>query len=446
MSDGDDPMAKILQKIKDQLRREGWAKQNMIRDREERWLLESLIECCEDPTKVAGLARMRLGHLDRRAKKEQGAAQARSEAPDAESSAAVRVAPSPATGQFTAVEETLRAMVTEGGRALGEGHPAASPEYWEALVKGELSVGRIFDGQGGAEPCVDVADLSQLKESLAVGGYLDYGGIEWARHGVNLQAIERALVCLREAGWPAGFIFMYDEVWRVATILFSVMEALLGHEVQLEPSMTAFLLNPPVREEERTCGAPETKIGGNFGWPHRDYNFSESNFADGSPKCLTVWIPVNDATLDNGCMYVVPKEFDAEYSLDGEYGHMRPAVQGNDRLATELRFQVTGARALPARAGTMLSWHGNLVHWGSPCHRTAHTPRASLSFAYRRADVEVMRTKGHQSIQQSDVGKLSLDARLMICSQSILIYKSWFTQRASLPEDAVPALTRNPCP
>jgi ectoine hydroxylase-related dioxygenase (phytanoyl-CoA dioxygenase family) len=44
--------------------------------------------------------------------------------------------------------------------------------------------------------------------------------------------------------------------------------------------------------------------------------------ADGNPLLLTVWIPVSHVTVDNGCMYVVPREFDAGFSRDEAPEHM----------------------------------------------------------------------------------------------------------------------------
>ena len=44
--------------------------------------------------------------------------------------------------------------------------------------------------------------------------------------------------------------------------------------------------------------------------------------ADGSPLLLTVWIPVSNVTVDNGCMYVVPREFDAGFDRDEAPEHM----------------------------------------------------------------------------------------------------------------------------
>jgi hypothetical protein len=47
------------------------------------------------------------------------------------------------------------------------------------------------------------------------------------------------------------------------------------------------------------------------GWqPHRDRD-TMSTTPD--PQYCTVWIPLTDATLDNGCMFVLPARFDNEY-------------------------------------------------------------------------------------------------------------------------------------
>jgi len=415
---------KIFTKIKYQLKREGWAKQNMIRDREERWALESILECCDDPIKVAGLVRLRLGHLDRRAKRETG------EAKHAQEDRKDTVSTNKGE-QFTEVETLLRSIVTDGSEALRAGHPAATVDYWEALAAGRLHLGGSQDAS--QEVAIPQSERESLQAQLGQGGYLQCSTIAWGAYGVDLEAIAATMEALKQAGWPPGFIFMYDEAWALARVLWGVVQPVLGHEVELEPSLTAFQLSTSQENDTKT-------IGKNFGWPHRDYNFSESNYADGTPKCLSIWLPVTDATLDNGCMYVVPKEFDPEYELDGSYGHMRPAIEGSDSLSTELRFGFQGSRALPAPAGTVLAWHGNLVHWGSPCHCTASTPRASLAFTFRRSDVESMHTKGPQKMKKSETCELNLSQRLQLACQSIMLYKSWYTSQPSFDVDAIPPL------
>ena len=57
-------------------------------------------------------------------------------------------------------------------------------------------------------------------------------------------------------------------------------------------------------------------IGSNFPLPHRDYSAKEAWTADdgdgdgGEPNLLCVWMPVTDATLDSGCLYVLPRGAD----------------------------------------------------------------------------------------------------------------------------------------
>ena len=35
-----------------------------------------------------------------------------------------------------------------------------------------------------------------------------------------------------------------------------------------------------------------------------------------------MWVPLNEVTTENGCMYVVPREFDENFDKDGTYEHM----------------------------------------------------------------------------------------------------------------------------
>jgi len=98
--------------------------------------------------------------------------------------------------------------------------------------------------------------------------------------------------------------------------------------------------------------------------PHRDHNHAESNAEDGSPEILSIWIPLNDVDTQNGCMYVVPKEFDEYFDKPEDDSHLKAAMW-KDTGRTELRFDLACGRPLPAKAGSTLGWHGNLIHWGS---------------------------------------------------------------------------------
>jgi len=146
---------------------------------------------------VAGLAKLRLGQLERRAKKEAlgGAKTQRVAAPKA---------------SFAPVEELLRQLVEEGSSALREGHPAATVEYWESLAGGELTVGRPLSSLPSS---VDAAswcelELESCRSSLDEGGYMEWSGGNWESLGIDLATIATTMRSLKAAGWPPVFIFL----------------------------------------------------------------------------------------------------------------------------------------------------------------------------------------------------------------------------------------------
>jgi hypothetical protein len=42
-------------------------------------------------------------------------------------------------------------------------------------------------------------------------------------------------------------------------------------------------------------------------------SYDEAHYPNGKPRVLNVWIPFTDASADNGCLWVVPREFDPAY-------------------------------------------------------------------------------------------------------------------------------------
>jgi hypothetical protein len=81
---------------------------------------------------------------------------------------------------------------------------------------------------------------------------------------------------------------------------------------------------------------------GDSGWaPHRDMGRT-SLFDDGSPKCITTWIPLSSATPLNGCMYIVPALHDPTYATADE---------------ANWKVDPSSVRALPANPGDFLVWN-----------------------------------------------------------------------------------------
>src|SRR5438093_1083574 len=93
----------------------------------------------------------------------------------------------------------------------------------------------------------------------------------------------------------------------------------------------------------RSTGAPSGRSGRGRGRRNR----------------LTTWVPLTDATLSNGCMYVVPKSTDERVQQAVENYSSRKMSMG------DVQRLLQHARALPARAGSVLCWGFGLLHWGS---------------------------------------------------------------------------------
>jgi phytanoyl-CoA hydroxylase len=108
-------------------------------------------------------------------------------------------------------------------------------------------------------------------------------------------------------------------------------------------------------------------IGGEVGW-HQD-----ASFFDSTPISVTTfWFALEDATLNNGCLWVQP---------GGHRGPLRERFvrQGDvvrmDKLDATPWPDRTTAMPLEVPAGTLLVFHGLLPHYSAP-NRSAHSRHA----------------------------------------------------------------------
>jgi hypothetical protein len=171
----------------------------------------------------------------------------------------------------------------------------------------------------------------------------------------TLDRIRSGMATLVDQGWPAPFIFLFEEPWRVLEGLRPLLASFLGDDYVRLSGFWGWWLSPK---------------GGAKGWhPHRDSSQSCVH-ADGTIDLLTLWIAVTDATPENGCMYFVPAPRDPNYHGD---------------LSNVTVADPSVIRALPARAGTVLGWTQHLLHWGGRATPWAEGPRASFSMEFQRS-------------------------------------------------------------
>ncbi|MBI2677667.1 MAG: phytanoyl-CoA dioxygenase family protein [Candidatus Koribacter versatilis] len=267
---------------------------------------------------------------------------------------------------------------------------ALSADYWRKLVPG-LSV----EGAAGAEmagPAMTDETVAAAAGAVANHGYFH---VEEALAPQATAAMRQAVEALVAAGWPAGFSFVYDEFWRATRTapMLRFLRRVLGEDcVQLEGIWTHYVR--PTR--------------GSHGWPpHVDSGGYRER-----PEAIGVWFALSDATLDNGCMYVVPQDLVPENIVRG-------FLDLKSFTLPETKQLLQAARALPARAGAMMGWDFNVIHWGSTCHGGA-TPRISTAMEFSsRAQAAL---KPDQTVVALSGPLPSLDHRLKLISRSLLSY------------------------
>ena len=323
----------------------------------------------------------------------------------------------------------------------------AHADYWLSLLDSKLQQRLTIGGSvpidaAANAPSLDASSMQALRAHLLQRGWMASAAVP-AIQAIDTELLLSTIRALKARGWPPVFAFVFDEFWSVFASIWQLMATVLDDaNVELEPSFFVYALEAP-GSTPAVHGKRFTYLGGNFGLPHRDHSHTEANDEHGNPKIVSVWIPVTDATIENGCMYVVDKvrhgafarikefdrpwlgslqcvlldlkEDDANFDKPETYAHMRSALREPDHFertppgeptpfSTRLRFDLSAARPLIVPAASTCAWFGNLIHWGSRCTRYAHTPRVSITCTFRRKDARPTHLQGEMgSLKRSEI-------------------------------------------
>jgi phytanoyl-CoA hydroxylase len=160
----------------------------------------------------------------------------------------------------------------------------------------------------------------------------------------------------------------------------------IGHALHdLDPVFETFSRDPKLAAVARDLGLANPQlwqsmyifkqpgIGGEVAW-HQDATFFETD----PITVTTFWFALEDANVDNGCLWVEP---------GGHRGPMRERfVRNGDDIKMEKLDSTpwpdnTSAVAVEAKAGTLVCFHGLLPHYSapnrSPVSRHAYTLHAT---------------------------------------------------------------------
>jgi hypothetical protein len=228
------------------------------------------------------------------------------------------------------------------------------------------------------------ATVERGAEGLADEGYAQFCGLDLEMDIAPMAALARRLSA---DNLHPIFAFVYDEYWRPYFTLDSLYHRLLGDYVFL-PNFWAWNVDPRKGES---------------GWgPHRDVGCA-ALLPDGSPKSLTTWIALSQATPLNGCLHMVPKHADPTYGTPNE---------GN------WHFAESSVRELPAAPGDVLMWNQAVVHWGGASSPAAAQSRVSLSLEVQRSGLPLIEAPAIAPWQN-----IPFAQRLQLIGKKILHYR-----------------------
>jgi hypothetical protein len=301
--------------------------------------------------------------------------------------------------------------------------------------EGYLVVNDVLDPQADIQPVLD--EYNSVLDGIVDGLIAD--GLLRERYD-HLPFPERLTQVSMESGrnFPSHFDISlpqkgvkYDSpmhhgpaVFRLLTNpkLLDVVESVVGPEIYSNPvqHIRTKLPKKAIGESFRHHGLLE-KID----W-HQDNGVILAE-ADES-QILTVWLALLDATLDNGCMQVIPKSHQ-----QGITDHC-PSDNGL-RIPAKI-LPLEQAVPLPMRAGSILLMTQRTVH-SSLDNVTEDSVRISLDLRYQRTGVPTgrptfpgfvarSRTRPEQALADPAIWKkLWLDARETLARAEDPVYNRW---------------------
>jgi hypothetical protein len=208
----------------------------------------------------------------------------------------------------------------------------SDPDYWHRLVRGtageRLRILAAPNESAGSYP--DVV-YRRARDEVTRDGYT---GLADFLSPARSAALADASLALLRSGWPAPFLFMFDEPWHLARRVAHAMRSSLNDDLVLRYEMFVYCVDSTM-PFARARGIPA----------HRDAPGAGFDSAGewSLPRHGTAWLALTDTNADNGCICVVPA------SAEGEI---------TDPIREELGIP------LEVSAGTLLMWGGHVAHWG----------------------------------------------------------------------------------
>jgi len=255
----------------------------------------------------------------------------------------------------------------------------ATGAYWTSVVPW-LAISPSPPGVQFALQPLDVAD--RRTDFTRDGFFAVQPEAPSAEYVALVDKLKRGVDALVAQGWPATFIFVYDEAWSVVNAWTERLSVVNGGSRFLG-DVYAWKVDPRAMAR---------------GWgPHRDRMGSGPDSfraEDRTPMLSTSWLALSEAHPQNSCMMMVPATADPAY-YTGD-------VPGCDTLADIFACNPAAyqkIRAFPLRPGGLVHFGHRVVHWGSDaaCATSRAEPRIAMSWVVGDERFERRAFKHHDS-------------------------------------------------
>lgn len=265
-------------------------------------------------------------------------------------------------------------------------HQASDPDYWRKLNP-NLKISERTSNIALEALRLDQSLIGETKNNLCTEGYFNLFDVF---DKATMDLLASGVKNVWEAGWPTPFAVVYDEYWQLFRALEPLFSSILGTGYKQIPNFWCWYID---------------NNNSSKGWGlHRDRPSANTILPDGSSNTLTVWIPLTDATVLNGCIYLLP-------------AHLDPNYPGN--LESFAVPDLQSLRALPANKGSVLGWTEAILHMGTRSSRKASEPRVSISYSFQRSDVDAYETPLFDPMMLP-----SFEERLGLIGQNVVKYSS----------------------
>ena len=260
-------------------------------------------------------------------------------------------------------------------------------DFWRAQFP-ELTIGERLKTWNRPDAPLPGAERNLYFARMLEEGYFQFRDETCAR---VTPLLADAVTRCRALDIPPAFIFLFDEAWECFYAQDTMIRFFLGDDYKVLPDFWTWHVDPQADEA---------------GWrPHRDKGRA-ALAPNRTPTSLTIWIPLTEATPQNGCMYILPANRDPVYNTDNE---------------KQWQVDMAAIRALPGKPGDFFCWNQAVLHWGSMTSRFAKAPRMSMALEFQRTDIRAWNTPLLDSFANH-----TFEDRLRLVGKQILQYKHMY--------------------